>query len=307
MPSLPGVGVLFQRANDIFAKVEEGSVDLGITGYDVVQEHRREDDPVVVLYPKLGYGRCALVLAVPEAWIDVTTMADLADVAASFRARGRELRIATKYPNLTRRFLHEHAIAHFTIVESSGALEAAPTLGYADVVADLMTSGVTLRENRLKTIQGGIILESEACLIGNREALRCSPEKRALTRSMLELIEAYLRSRRYCRVTANVRSTSEAAVVRLITTHGEVAGLRGPTVARVHPKVGGEDGWFGVTVVVDRGLLLKTVEVLRRAGASEIMVSPLTYVFESKSWSYEALERQLEAPPGEMEEWWERS
>src|SRR5437879_1412561 len=81
------------------------------------------------------------------------------------RARGGELRVATKYANLTREFLYRHGINYFTIVSSQGALEAAPTMGYGDIVSDLMTSGVTLRENRLKTITGGTILGSEACLI----------------------------------------------------------------------------------------------------------------------------------------------
>src|SRR5579884_1439022 len=167
--SLPGVEVLFQRAADIYAKVSEGTVDLGITGYDVVREHQEEDDPVVLLQPELGFGRCALVLAVPDGWIDVESVTDLAEVAAALRARGRELRVATKYPNLTRQFLYDHGINFFTLVESTGAMEAAPALGYADIICDISSSGVTLRENRLKPITGGTLLTSQACLIGNRK------------------------------------------------------------------------------------------------------------------------------------------
>src|SRR3954447_26593349 len=91
-----GVTVVFQRAADIFEKVDEGSVDLGITGYDIVREHEHEDDAVVMLQPRLGFGVCSLVLAVPDGWIDVESVADLAEVAAGFRARGQELRVATK-------------------------------------------------------------------------------------------------------------------------------------------------------------------------------------------------------------------
>ena len=87
IPAVDGVQVLFQRANDIFAKVDEGSVDLGITGYDIVAEHKYEDDNVVLLTDRLGYGRCALVVAVPEGWIDTSSMTDLAEISASFRAR----------------------------------------------------------------------------------------------------------------------------------------------------------------------------------------------------------------------------
>ncbi len=288
-----GVTVLFQRAADIFAKVDEGSVDLGITGYDIVREHEREDDDVEVLYRELGYGRCALVLAVPDGWLDVSSIADLAEVALALRARGAELRVATKYPNLTRQFLYEHGINYFSIVESQGALEAAPTLGYGDVVADLMTSGVTLRENRLKTIAGGTILQSEACLIGNRRQLAASEAKLQRTRTLLELIEAYLRGRNYASLTANVRGESAEAVARRVTALEAIAGLRGPTIARVYPKAGGEPDWFAVTVVVRRDLLLTAVEHLRKAGATEVTVHDVHYVFEHRSWSFEALQRRL--------------
>ena len=293
IPSLRGTQVLFQRANDIFAKVDEGSVDLGITGYDIVREHQYEDDNVVVLMPALGYGHCALVVAVPEGWIDTSSMVDLAQISADLRASGRELRVATKYPNLTRQFLYDHGINYFRLVESSGALEAAPQLGYADLIVDLTSSGVTLRENRLKTIVGGSILSSQACLIGNRRALQASPNKLETTRSILELIEAHLRSRDFYSITANIRAESPEQVARRVTAHSEVAGLRGPTIARVYPKMGGEENWFAVTVVVDSRLLISAVDALRKAGASDLTVLNVRYVFESRSWSFEALRRRL--------------
>ena len=120
-------------------------------------EHRAEDDDVVVVHPELGFQRCALVLAVPEGWVDVSAVADLADVAAELRRAGRELRVATKYVNLTRQFLYDRGITYFNLVEVSGALEAAPALDTADIICDLTSSGVTLRENRLKTIAGGTV------------------------------------------------------------------------------------------------------------------------------------------------------
>jgi ATP phosphoribosyltransferase len=294
IPAVPGVEVLFQRANDIFSKVDDGSVDLGITGYDIVREHQREDDNVVMLQTELGYGACALVLAVPEGWIDVGAIADVAEISAELRAHGRDLRVATKYPNLTRQFLFDHGINYFTLAESSGALEAAPSLGAADVICDLVSSGVTLRENRLKRVAGGTILDSQACLIGNRPALRDCDEKLQITRHILELIEAQLRSRGFFSLTGNIRGDSAEAVARRVTSHPDVAGMRGPTISKVYPKMGAaEEGWFAATVVVQSTLLLRAVDALRRAGASEVSVAPLRYVFESKSWSFEALRRQL--------------
>ncbi|MBM2810505.1 MAG: phosphoribosyltransferase [Chloroflexi bacterium] len=295
--AIPSVDVTFQRAGDIFAKVDEGSVDLGITGYDVVAEERREDDRVTVLIPELGYGACALVLGVPESWIDVTTVHDLSDVSSSLRAKGHDLRVATKYVNLTRQFLYDHGINYFSIFESSGALEAAPTLGYADVIADIASSGVTLHENRLKTVTGGTILSSEACFIANRQELSRSPTKLARTRLILEAMESYLRARPFLSLTANVRGGTAESVAHQVIAQGDVAGLKGPTVARVFPKSVeyDDDEWYAVTVIVSRDRLQDAVDAMRHAGAADITAVQLAYVFDSKAWSYEALLRALES------------
>src|SRR5919108_5044317 len=204
--------VVFQRATDIFDEVNAGSVDLGITGYDIVAEHRSEEDEVIVVHAELGFRRCALVVAVPEGWVDVTSVADLAEVAVELRAAGREMRVATKYPNLTRQFLYDRGMTYFELVEISGAIEAAPALETADIICDITSSGVTLRENRLKPIAGGVVVESQACLIGNRRGLLGDPERLEATRWLLELMEAYLRSRRQVSLTANIRGETAESV-----------------------------------------------------------------------------------------------
>lgn len=298
--TLPGVEVTFQRAADIYSKVHEGSVDLGITGFDVVAEDQREDDRVMVLLRELGYGRCALALAVPESWIDVASVQDLSEIAAEWHGAARELRVATKYANLTRQFLYEHGVNYFSIVPSEGALEAAPALGYAEVIADLTSSGVTLRENRLKTVAGGTILSSEACLIANRVELARSAAKLERTRRLLEAMEAYLRGRTYMSLTGNVRGGTVEAVARQVTAHAEVAGLRGPTISRVYAKPPHDDeDWYAVTVIVARDRLQEAVDALRHAGASDMTAQQLAYVFEQKAWSYEALLRAI--GPGRAE------
>ena len=116
---------------------------------------------------------------------------------------------------------------------------------------------MTLRENRLKRVAGGTIVESEACLIGNRAALRESAPKLEVARQVLELIEAQMRSREYFSLTGNIRGDSPEAVARRVTSHTEVAGLRGPTISKVYPKLGGEEGWYAATVVVQSRLLLQ--------------------------------------------------
>jgi ATP phosphoribosyltransferase len=289
--------VVFQRASDIFDEVDGGSVDLGITGYDIVAEHRSEEDDIVLVHPELGFRRCALVVAVPEGWVDVTSISDVAEVAVELRSAGRQLRVATKYPNLTRQYLYDRGVTYFDLIEVSGAIEAAPALETADIICDLTSSGVTLRENRLKTIAGGTVVESQACLIGNRRSLLGDPERLEATRALLELIEAYLRSRQQVSLTANITGSSAEEVARKVLASGGAAGLRGPTVARVFPKEHGPDEapWFAVTVVVGEDILLPAVEALRRSGASEVSATQVRYVFEHRSWTFEALKRQLGA------------
>ncbi|MSQ24018.1 MAG: ATP phosphoribosyltransferase [Chloroflexi bacterium] len=292
--TLPEVEITFQRASDIYARVHEGTVDLGITGYDVVAEYQREDDEVFVVMRELGYGHCALVLAVPESWVDVTSVHDLSEIAADWRSQARELRVATGYPNLTRQFLYDHGINYFSLVDSGGALEAAPSLGYAEIIADITSSGVTLRENRLKPVGDGTILAAEACLIANRAELGKSPAKLELTRRILESMEAYLRARTFVSVTANVQGETVEAVARQVMAHPEIAGLRGPTIARVYAKPPHDDeDWYAVTVIVARKRLQDAVDAFRRAGAADMTAVELAYTFEKQAWSYEGLLRAV--------------
>jgi len=292
--TLPEISVLFQRAADIPAKVEEGSANLGITGSDIVNEFRSEDSNLVMVIEDLGYSRCDLVLAVPDDWIDVSSLADLTDLAAEMWEKGRELRVATKFPRLTQRFLLTNGLTNFSLVESSGAMEAAPAMGYADIISDLTSSGTTLRENRLKTIAGGTILKAQACLIGNRLSLREKPSHLAVIEQMLELIDARAKARNFYSVTANIYGESAQAVAKHLLQRPETAGLQGPTIAPVFSKTGDNEGWYAVTVVVPTKDLLAATRHLRRMGGQGITVIPSKYIFEDKSPSYMRLLQRLE-------------
>ena len=171
------VAAVFQRAADIPQKLALGLVDAGITGYDIFREHLGESDAVVVAIEDLGFARCRLEIAVPEAWLDVSTIEDLSDVAAEFRRRGRTLRVATKFSRLVRRSLMNNGSASHALVEGTGALEIAPSMGYADIIADINETGTTLRANHLKTIVGGTILASQACLLVIRPRLQLSTRR----------------------------------------------------------------------------------------------------------------------------------
>ena len=287
IPAIQGVEVLFQRAADVTQKVEEGSAEMGITGLDRYLENRGDPTPVSPVIEDLRYGRCDFVLAVPNSWLDVTSLYDLADLALEFHQQGRQLRIATKYPRLLRQYLFGRGINYFTLVEASGTLEAAPAAGYADLIADLTETGTTLRENRLKTLEEGTILTSQACLIANADILAASAESRELARSIIEPMEAHLRAEPFYRLTANVRGASADAVSGTILAQPALAGLRGPTIARVYNVQ--EEDWFSVSLLVKKELLLEAVDHLRSCGAVDIAASGVDYLFDGYSTSYRRL------------------
>ncbi|MCR9123136.1 MAG: ATP phosphoribosyltransferase [Phyllobacteriaceae bacterium] len=160
------VEVAFLSASEIARELGAGRIDAGITGEDLVREGLADSEDRLECAARLGFGHADVVVAVPEAWFDVETMADLGEVAAGFRARhGRRLRIATKYWRLTQRhFSQEHGIQLYRIIESLGATEGAPAAGQADIIVDITSTGSTLRANRLKILSDGVILRSEACL-----------------------------------------------------------------------------------------------------------------------------------------------
>ena len=166
---LPGVEVAFLSASEIVGQLAAGAAHLGVTGEDLVREHVADADARLVLLTPLGFGRANVVVAAPQAWIDVRTMADLEDVAAHYRARrGERMRVATKYVNLTRRFFAEHGVSDYRIVESLGATEGAPAAGAAELIVDITTTGATLAANALKIVEDGMILKSEANLVASR-------------------------------------------------------------------------------------------------------------------------------------------
>lgn len=168
----PRFHVVFMRPTDIVLQVQEGRCHLGVTGMDVYAEHAFEAQDAAVVVPDLGYGGCRLVVAVPESWVDVGHVMDLVDLTAEFKASGKTFRVSTKYPALVRQYFRKWGVFHYQLIDSDGALELHPSLGIADVIVDLTSSGVTLKDNRLREIGGGIVLDSASCLIGHAPSLR---------------------------------------------------------------------------------------------------------------------------------------
>ncbi len=287
IPSLPNVTVMFQRSSDIAGKIDEGSVDIGIVGKDQFLENRREDGDSRIVVETLGFGKSRLVVAVPDAWVDVDSISDLADISVEFRSRGQDLRIATKYPRLLGRHLLTNGVNYFSVIPSSGTLEVAPAMGFADIIGDITESGTTIRENRLKEIDGGTVIRSEACVISRKMYPNEEGEVLETARLLLEMMEAHLHARGYFEVTANMKGETDAEVAEYVMKRSDTSGLRGPTISTVFNSEG--ESWFAVTVMVEENRLLPAVARLREIGGSSVRVSKPHYLFQSECKSYARL------------------
>jgi ATP phosphoribosyltransferase len=172
LKGVEGVEIAFQSASEIAANLRNGKIDAGVTGEDLLREHLSADLGDVTLAHKFDFGPANVIVAVPECWLDVATMADLDAVAIELYANhARRLRVATKYKNLTRRFFAAKGVTGYRIVESAGATEGAPAAGSADIIVDITTTGNTLTANHLRILDDGLILESRAVLAIRKTAL----------------------------------------------------------------------------------------------------------------------------------------
>jgi ATP phosphoribosyltransferase len=162
-----GVALVLLSAGEIPRELASGRIHLGVTGSDLVREQLGEDEVAEVA--RLGFGQADLIIAVPNVWIDVETVDDLDAAAAGFRAaHGFRLRIATKYHRLVRNFLQAQGVADYQLVDSQGATEGTVKNGTAEAVADITSSGETLRANHLRVLSDGLIHSSEAVLWASR-------------------------------------------------------------------------------------------------------------------------------------------
>ncbi len=288
MPAMPQAAVLFQRAADIVVSVREGSVDLGMAGWDTVAERMGSEGEVLVLRNDLGFGGCRLCVIVPEE-SPVRTMADL---AAAARTSGRKLRVATKYPTLTAEFFQRRGIDEIRLIQPEGTLEVAPAIGYAELIVDLVSSGETVRENRLRLLEDGEVLRSEACLFANRAALKTRPQTLAVARHLLEFVDAHLRAVEMVSVFANMRGESPQAIRARMAPKPVVGGLQGPTISPVLHAT--EEGWFAIHIIVRRDRLAEAIGELRTIGGSGVVVTPVTFIFEEEPESYRAMLAALE-------------
>lgn len=272
-----GVEVAYLSASEIVAQLADGRVHLGITGEDLVREGIRDADAKVVLIDPLGFGHANVVVAVPQAWIDVRTMADLDDVASHFRAkRGQRLRVATKYINLTRGFFARHGILDYRIVESLGATEGAPAAGSAELIVDITTTGATLAANALKIIDDGVMLRSEANLVGSTSA-DWTDEARTAARVILDRITAVKRAKALREVRCRFPQADQRLVDDAVAQFDVVAPFGGPTSSGM------------LTLHCPPGKLHGLSEFLRQHGAQAVSVLTLDYIFSQDNPLFDKL------------------
>ncbi|MCW2308143.1 ATP phosphoribosyltransferase [Rhodobium gokarnense] len=275
---LDGVEIAFLSASEIARELAAGNVHFGVTGLDLVYETVAEPDTCLHLVTPLGFGHADVVVAVPKAWIDVSTMSDLSDVAQDMRASsGRAMRVATKYIRTTRAFFAENGIADYRIVESLGATEGAPASGVAELIVDITTTGATLVANNLKILSDGVIRRSQAHLVA---ALRApwDEEPLAAARTILDRIAAEARA---------------GQIREIRTTVARAAMLGHDAVSRFGATVpfGAQGSNLVLHCPVDE--VYPCVVWLRENGAETVTVSSVDYVFEATNPLFAGLKGRI--------------
>ena len=274
LTGLPGIDAPLLSSSDIASGLDSGDLHLGVVGEDLLRERGGELDERVLLLRPLGFGRADLVVAAPQSWIDVQTMADVDQVAMAYLARtGRRLRVATKYGVLTRAFFARHGVADYRIVDSSGATEGAPAAGAAELIVDITTTGATLAANGLRPLADGLILKSQAQLAASLKA-PWTPAGLALARRLLRIVEARARARQ----------------LAILTWPGEQDALA-EAATREAVDRGASRRQNGVLVATPD--LFDTAESLAGAGVGPVSAARPEYVFHAECPMIDQLEVML--------------
>jgi len=281
--TLDGVEVAYLSAGEIAQQLAQGAVHLGITGEDLIRETIPDADAKVALIAGLGFGHANVVVAVPQAWIDVRTMADLDDVATAFRLKhNRRMRVATKYRTLTRAFFSANGIADYLIVESAGATEGAPAAGTAELIVDITTTGATLAANALKVVDDGTILRSQANLVASRLA-PWDAEARAAARTVLDRIAAHRRARAFREVRTRFPGCNDTLLEDARRAFGIATPFGGPTSSGM------------LTLHCPPAEVQRLAAFLRDHGAETVVVAEIDYVFARDNPLWAALEAAIGA------------
>ena len=161
----PNIKIIYLHAKEIIQRLGDGTLDIGISGLDLLKESDKNLQGKINIQKKLNFGYANLVVAIPDDWIDVQTIADLEEVSFDLRLkRNARLRVATKYSNLTNDFLISKGVTQYKLISSLGATETYPFIGSSEIITDITSTGKTLTDNNLRVLKDGLILKSSACL-----------------------------------------------------------------------------------------------------------------------------------------------
>jgi|TARA_B100000767_G_C19652793_1_gene487521 ATP phosphoribosyltransferase len=180
--------VVFLHAREIIERLSDGSLDIGISGYDLLNESLPGIKKNIQIYRRLNFGFAKLVVAIPKDWIDVQTIADLEEISFNFKNKNTgKLRIATKYPNLTNDFLTSKGVTQYKVVNSLGATEIYPFTNQSEIITDITSTGATLKANKLRILKDGLILSSSACVLVSKKSLRDKNKRLILLKFLKKL------------------------------------------------------------------------------------------------------------------------
>lgn len=282
LKGVSGVEIAFLSASEIAGNLEQGTIHFGITGEDLIREKLAAPDQSVELLLKLGFGHADVVVAVPQSWIDVDKMSDLDDVALAFHAkRGKRLRVATKYFNLTRMFFADHGINDYRIVESLGATEGAPAAGSAEAIVDITSTGATLVANNLKILNDGVMLRSEANLVASLNA-DWGDASLAAARVILDRLDARDRAENHMLVAAR-GPFDPATMAEDLDRHYQCA------ADVISAFAGGGE----VRVICPTAQVQAVADHLRQAGAETVSASKADYLFAAENVLHDQLLKRL--------------
>lgn len=285
---LGGVGnvdIAFLSASEIAASLESGVIHFGVTGEDLIREQIVAPENAVELLVPLGFGQANVIVAVPQSWIDVRTMADLDDVALSFHSRhGRRLRVATKYLNLTRNFFASHGISDYLIVESLGATEGAPAAGSAEVIVDITSTGATLAANDLKILDDGTMLKSQANLVASLKANWCA-DAQAAAKDMLARIGARMLARNVTELRFAWNGGDDALLDRLINN----LDCEIPNPPNLDETREGAE----IFVQCPTARVADAVALLHTQGKDAVSATQADYIFRARNELFERLKHRI--------------
>jgi len=177
----PNIKIIYLHARECIEQLSLGNIDIGFSGLDLLRESETNVQKNISIAKKFNYGKANLVLAIPDLWLDVQTLLDLDEVAYEFKIKKKKLlRVATKYPNLTRQFLYSKGVTQFQLVQSLGSTEVSPFTGTAEIISDITSTGKTLRVNNLRLLKDGEILKSQACLMISKLSTKKSGMKKII-------------------------------------------------------------------------------------------------------------------------------